>query len=71
MRRKLSKFSREWESHPESNFGPDCCKGHFNDHMARTLASFAQRVQGIRVGRTGSWMGEAEASCFEHEMSFT
>jgi hypothetical protein len=71
MRRKLRKFSRQWENHPESNFGPDCCKGHFNDHMARTLASFAQRLQGITVGRTGSWVGETEASCIEDEMSFT
>jgi hypothetical protein len=47
MRRKIIKFSRQQASHPESNFGPDYCKGHFNDHGQRTLAAYARRLQAL------------------------
>ncbi|MCL5995396.1 MAG: hypothetical protein M1546_04990 [Chloroflexi bacterium] len=61
MRRKLRKFNPQREFHPESGFGPDWCKGHFNDHMTRTLDAFSHRLQ--RLGGEGprAWMAEAIA----------
>lgn len=49
MRRKLRKFDQKQYGHPESNFGPDCCKGHFNDHMTRTLDTLSQRLREIEL----------------------
>jgi hypothetical protein len=56
MRRKLRKFSPQRENHPESGFGPDWCKGHFNDHMTRTMQAFAGRLR--QLGADGGWIGE-------------
>ena len=47
MRRKLRKFDQTHAHDPESSFGPDCCKGHFNHHMSRTLESLSFRLREI------------------------
>lgn len=64
MGRKLRKYRHELERHPESDFGPDCCKGHFNDHMARTHACFSQRLQSIGAEAIEGWMVNTDALCF-------
>jgi hypothetical protein len=56
MQRKLRKFHTQREAHLESSFGPDCCKGHFGDHMTRTLHAFAQRVQQVRGESGAGWL---------------
>ena len=62
MRRKVRKFSRLREYHPESAFSPDWCKGHFNDHMAQTLRQFAQRMRHLPPDDLNSWIAEADAA---------
>jgi hypothetical protein len=49
MQRKLRKFRLQQASHPESNFSPDYCKGHFNDHERRTLTAYARRLQALEL----------------------
>jgi hypothetical protein len=64
MGRKLRKYRRELELHPESDFSSHCCKGHFNDHMARTHEFFTQRLQSMGAEPMEGWIMEA------YEMSF-
>ncbi len=63
MKRKLRKYRHELELHPESDFSPSCCKGHFNDHMARTHESFTRRLQSIGAEAMEGWMVETDALC--------
>lgn len=47
MNRKVAKFTANGDGHAEAHFGPDCCKGHFDTHGARTLAEFAKRLRDL------------------------
>ncbi|HEY3291328.1 MAG TPA: hypothetical protein VGK87_14460 [Anaerolineae bacterium] len=49
MRRKLRKFDDRQAQNPESNFGPDCCKGHFNYHRTRTMELLSQRLRALEL----------------------
>lgn len=47
MERKIRRFRREygdWGGWEESEFSPDCCKGHFNLHQRATLQAWEQLV---------------------------
>ena len=68
MGRKLRKYRRELELHPESDFSPYCCKGHFNDHMARTHESFTRRLQSVGAEAMEGWMVEADALGFAYSL---
>ncbi len=61
MRRKIRKFNRQREFHPESAFSADWCKGHFNDHMTRTLQQFALRARVAAVEEPDNWIAQADA----------
>lgn len=45
MNRKVEKFTANGNGHKEVHFGPDCCKGHFDEHGRRTLAQFTERLR--------------------------
>ena len=47
MRRKVARFSRHRPQHPEADFGPDRCKGHFDDHGQRVRAAYAGRLRAL------------------------
>lgn len=47
--RKQRKFAREAEFSPAAQLDADHVKGHFNDHGARVLAEYRQRLQWYRV----------------------
>jgi hypothetical protein len=61
MNRKLPRFTRQGGQHRESNFSSDCCKGHFNDHMARTLECFNGRLAALAQGPLGCRLRETGA----------
>ena len=67
MQRKLRKFSQQLEDHPESVFSPDCCKGHFNDHMTHTQLAFRCRLQDYGLQEVGIRVGSAELQRLELE----
>jgi len=47
MERKVRRFSRLVPQHPEAEFGPDRCKGHFDDHGQRVRAAYALRLRAL------------------------
>jgi hypothetical protein len=51
MRRKLARFNQQRTAHPESEFGPDWCKGHFDDHERHTNEAFTRRLAGLGLER--------------------
>jgi hypothetical protein len=57
--RKIRRFAGEMATSPrpegapgrtEERFGPDWCKGHFDHHASRTLATFSQRLEALAEG---------------------
>ncbi len=44
MGRKIKKFDRQSQSHPEANFSADWCKGHFDDHGSKILTAYNERL---------------------------
>jgi hypothetical protein len=42
--RKMRKLGRRGDGHAEAAFGPDWCKGHFDDHGRLTLSRYAERL---------------------------
>ncbi len=49
MRRKIRKLREDGNDHPETSFGPDCCKGHVDGHAARILNAYEHRLRAIEV----------------------
>ncbi len=47
MRRKMRKLGSRGDGHAEAAFGPDWCKGHFDDHGQLTLSRYAERLQAL------------------------
>jgi hypothetical protein len=47
MRRKQIRFGRLAHPHPETAFGPDICKGHFDDHGQRILEAYQERLRAM------------------------
>jgi hypothetical protein len=47
MRRKQIRFGRQVHPHPEAAFGPDICKGHFDDHGQRILEAYQDRLRAM------------------------
>jgi hypothetical protein len=45
--RKMRKLGRRGDGHTEAAFGPDWCKGHFDDHGQLTLARYSSRLQAL------------------------
>ena len=45
--RKVKKLSRRTNGHAEAAFGPDWCKGHFDDHGKLTLARYSERLRAL------------------------
>jgi hypothetical protein len=45
MARKMRKLGQRSDGHAEAAFGPDWCKGHFDDHGGLTLARYEERVR--------------------------
>lgn len=44
MTRKIGKFRHQQQSHNETSFCPDWCKGHFDGHQQYALTAFQARV---------------------------
>jgi hypothetical protein len=44
MRRKIKKFNRQAQFHPEANFSVDWCKGHFDDHGSKIISAYQERL---------------------------
>lgn len=44
MDRKIHRFQSRLLDHPEANFGPDLCKGHFDDHGMQIQRAYADRM---------------------------
>lgn len=49
MNRKVERFTANGNGHAEVHFGPDCCKGHFDEHGTRTRARFAERLRELNL----------------------
>jgi hypothetical protein len=45
--RKMRKLGRRGDGHTEAAFGPDWCKGHFDDHGQVTLARYSARLDAL------------------------
>jgi hypothetical protein len=45
--RKMRKLGRRGDGHTEAAFGPDWCKGHFDDHGQLTLARYSARLAAL------------------------
>jgi hypothetical protein len=45
MDRKQRLFGSRALPHPEASFGPDVCKGHFDDHGQRILDAYQARLE--------------------------
>jgi hypothetical protein len=45
MARKMRKLGQRGDGHVEAAFGPDWCKGHFDDHGGLTLSRYHERLQ--------------------------
>jgi hypothetical protein len=50
MARKIRKLGRRSNGHAEAAFGPDWCKGHFDDHGQLTLARYEERLRALGDG---------------------
>lgn len=46
-KRKIEKLGQRSNGHTEAAFGPDWCKGHFDDHGQLTLARYAERLRAL------------------------
>jgi hypothetical protein len=49
--RKMRKLGRRGDGHAEAAFGPDWCKGHFDDHGRLTLSRYAERLAHLEAAR--------------------
>jgi hypothetical protein len=47
MKRKINKLGQRGDGHAEAAFGPDWCKGHFDDHGQMTLSRYDDRLQAL------------------------
>jgi hypothetical protein len=45
--RKIRKLAQRSNGHAEAAFGPDWCKGHFDDHGQLTLGRYAERLRSL------------------------
>jgi hypothetical protein len=45
--RKMRKLGQRSNGHTEAAFGPDWCKGHFDDHGQLTLARYSDRLRSL------------------------
>ncbi|MBV9547740.1 MAG: hypothetical protein JOY61_25480, partial [Chloroflexi bacterium] len=50
--RKMRKLGRRGNGHTEAAFGPDWCKGHFDDHGQLTLARYSARLEALELAFT-------------------
>jgi hypothetical protein len=51
MARKMRKLEQRSNGHAEAAFGPDWCKGHFDDHGGLTLARYEERLRALEHER--------------------
>lgn len=50
MSRKIRKFTASQRDGSEVDFSADWCKGHFENHMQRTIRAYAQRLERVHPG---------------------
>ncbi|MDQ7029328.1 MAG: hypothetical protein Q9O62_05870 [Ardenticatenia bacterium] len=47
--RKVRAFRAQAGDNPETSFGPDCCKGHFDSYGRRTIQAFHDRLSQLKI----------------------